>query len=308
MPVPVTRSLEIASVASGVDPLAPWIGARNAPERALAATFLLSIGGLSGALHGAAVAFALVVTLVPLPFLPVACGQVKPVAVKPPDRVEVSIVKVEPPPVIEEIPPPPEQEAPAKVKTAKKAKALESALLAQEVGLLAIIGSAPSSEVFGTLSSTDDSAVLGALVGNEIGDAFGYGGLGLSGVGVAGGVEGGGAGGGSIGLGGLGTIGHGSGGGSGAGFGSGSLGHSTKREVRVDIVDTDLDRPAARRALVRRSAKLLECERDLPVDVTVRVKDGVVASIDGAPACVTRALEGLNVAGSGYAAVHLALR
>ncbi|MCC7074574.1 MAG: hypothetical protein IT383_24920 [Deltaproteobacteria bacterium] len=308
--MPTATPLEIAGVSAQVDPLAPWIGARNASERALAATFLVSIGGISGVLHACAVGFALVLTLLPLPFLPLACGQVKHVSFRPPERVEMAIVEVEPPPVIEEIPPP--VEAPASnASKAKKAKAVDSALLSKEVGLLAILGSAPSSDVFGTLSSNDDSAVLGALIGDQIGDSFGYGGLGLSGVGVAGGVEGGG-GGASIGLGGLGTIGHGGGGGAGSGygsgFGSGALTAKERRDLRVDVVETDLDRAAARRALLRATPALLACDGDFPVDLTVRVTDGSVRAVEGASVCVRSALMGRAVPGTGYVAAHLALR
>lgn len=57
----------------------------------------------------------------------------------------------------------------------------------------------------------------GAMVGAEIGDAMGFGGLGLSGYGAGGGGSGSG-----IGMGRIGTIGHGSGTGSGQGYGSGS--------------------------------------------------------------------------------------
>lgn len=61
---------------------------------------------------------------------------------------------------------------------------------------------------------------LGGLVGDQVGEAFGYGGLGLSGVGRGGG----GTGTGTIGLGSVGVIGHGSGTGVGYGSGKGRLG------------------------------------------------------------------------------------
>src|SRR6185295_3352252 len=63
--------------------------------------------------------------------------------------------------------------------------------------------------------AADPLEVNGNMWGDEIGDAFGAGGLGLSGVG-----EGGGRGEG-IGLGSIGTLGHGAGTGTGQGFGSG---------------------------------------------------------------------------------------
>jgi hypothetical protein len=62
----------------------------------------------------------------------------------------------------------------------------------------------------------DDKSARGNMWGDQIGDSFGAGGLGLSGIGEGGGGKGEG-----IGLGSIGTIGHGSGTGSGSGFGAG---------------------------------------------------------------------------------------
>ena len=62
----------------------------------------------------------------------------------------------------------------------------------------------------------DPLSARGNMWGNDIGDSFGAGGLGLSGIGEGGGGRGEG-----IGLGSIGTIGHGAGTGSGQGFGSG---------------------------------------------------------------------------------------
>jgi len=71
----------------------------------------------------------------------------------------------------------------------------------------------------------DDISARGNMWGDEIGDAFGAGGLGLSGIGEGGGGRGEG-----IGLGNIGTLGHGAGTGTGQGFGAGSgrLGGSHK--------------------------------------------------------------------------------
>ena len=63
----------------------------------------------------------------------------------------------------------------------------------------------------------DEKSARGNMWGDEIGDAFGAGGLGLTGIGEGGGGKGEG-----IGLGNIGTIGHGAGTGTGQGFGSGS--------------------------------------------------------------------------------------
>lgn len=62
----------------------------------------------------------------------------------------------------------------------------------------------------------DDVSAMGNMWGDEIGDAYGAGGLGLSGIGEGGGGRGEG-----IGLGSIGTIGHGAGTGTGQGFGAG---------------------------------------------------------------------------------------
>lgn len=305
-----TAALEIAAPSAAVDPLAPWIGARTSSERALAATFLVSIGGLSGLLHTAAVVFALIASLLPLPFLPAACAPVKRFEATPPERVLMSIVEVEPPPEVVEPPPPPvEEEAPSpKLSKVKKAQ-LEREVAV--IGMLALLRSAePTSDVFGTLDSGIEGNVLGGLMGAEIGDSFGAGGLGLSGVGVAGGSADlaiGGGGGTAIGIGGLGsigTIGKG-GGGTGQGYGMGQGGFGGSSSLRVDVIDTDLATDVVRRALLLKKSAVLACPDSLPADVTVRVTDGKVTSVEGATACLARALTGAAVGGTGYAAVHL---
>ena len=67
-----------------------------------------------------------------------------------------------------------------------------------------------------TSLGTDEVSAMGNMFGDEIGDAYGSGGLGLSGIGEGGGGRGEG-----IGLGSIGTLGHGAGTGTGQGFGSG---------------------------------------------------------------------------------------
>ncbi|MEZ4254350.1 MAG: AgmX/PglI C-terminal domain-containing protein [Polyangiales bacterium] len=71
-----------------------------------------------------------------------------------------------------------------------------------------------------TALGTDPTSALGALMGDQIGENFGFGGLGLRGTGRGGG----GTGEGTIGLGNFGTIGHGGGRGTGSGYGSGAGG------------------------------------------------------------------------------------
>lgn len=79
-----------------------------------------------------------------------------------------------------------------------------------------------------TSLGTDEVSARGNMWGDEIGDAFGAGGLGLSGIGEGGGGRGEG-----IGLGTVGTFGHGAGTGTGQGFGSGHgrLGGSHKTKA-----------------------------------------------------------------------------
>ena len=96
----------------------------------------------------------------------------------------------------------------------------------------------------------DDRDAWGGMVGSDIGEAYGVGGLGLIGDGRGGG----GTGQGTIGLGNVGTIGHGGGGGSSAGYGTGSgtgFGKRTKRQPQIRTpmakVEGALDRDIIRR-------------------------------------------------------------
>jgi hypothetical protein len=84
-----------------------------------------------------------------------------------------------------------------------------------------------------TALGNDPMSALGALMGDQIGENFGFGGLGLRGTGRGGG----GTGEGTIGLGNLGTIGHGGGGGEGNGYGRGAGGFSG-RSARVPRIRT----------------------------------------------------------------------
>ncbi|MBW2278027.1 MAG: energy transducer TonB [Deltaproteobacteria bacterium] len=100
--------------------------------------------------------------------------------------------------------------------------------MAKTAGILSYLSSAnaPTSP-FGqdTALGIDPENALGALMGNQVGENFGYGGLGLRGTGRGGG----GTGEGTIGLGNLNTIGHGGGGGSGSGYGRGAGGLGGRR-------------------------------------------------------------------------------
>ena len=84
-----------------------------------------------------------------------------------------------------------------------------------------------------TALGNDPMSALGALMGDQIGENFGFGGLGLRGTGRGGG----GTGEGTIGLGNLGTIGHGGGGGTGSGYGRGAGGFRG-RDAKVPRIRT----------------------------------------------------------------------
>lgn len=104
----------------------------------------------------------------------------------------------------------------------QRALQLAARRAADALAIFALVG--PSDGAFGDAGLGGEESAN--LWGDEIGDAFGAGGLGLTGIG-----EGGGGGGEGIGLGSLGTIGHGGGlgGGSGVGYGSGGLGSGAGR-------------------------------------------------------------------------------
>lgn len=113
-----------------------------------------------------------------------------------------------------------------------RAEAREQARNAGILGTLAAMTGAWNSPTspYGRDSAlgNDPMSALGALMGDQIGENFGFGGLGLRGTGRGGG----GTGEGTIGLGNLGTIGHGGGGGEGSGYGRGAGGFSG-RSARV---------------------------------------------------------------------------
>jgi pSer/pThr/pTyr-binding forkhead associated (FHA) protein len=112
----------------------------------------------------------------------------------------------------------------------------------------------------------DPENALGALLGNQIGDNFGYGGLGVNGTGRGGG----GTGEGTIGLGALGTIGHGAGGGTGSGYGRGAGGLGGRRgkvpQIRsgAAMVKGSLSKEVIRRIVHRHINEVKFCyEREL---------------------------------------------
>lgn len=181
-------------------------------------------------------------------------------------------------------------------------------------GILSQLQSAAPTSPFGQDSAlgNDPENALGALMGNQIGDNFGYGGLGLRGTGRGGG----GTGEGTIGLGNLNTIGHGGGGGSGSGYGRGAGGLRGRRAsvptVRAGSASVrgSLSKEVIRRYIRRHINQIRYCYEqqlaqrpDLAGRVAVRfviTASGAVtsASVAGstlgnaaAEACVARAVE-----------------
>ncbi len=133
----------------------------------------------------------------------------------------------------------------------------------------------------------DPMSALGALMGDQIGSNFGFGGLGLRGTGRGGG----GTGEGTIGLGNLGTIGHGGGGGTGSGYGRGA-GGLRGREARVPRIRTgnadvrgSLSREVIRRVIQRHINEVRFCyeqELNQRPDLEGRVMVSFIISPTGA--------------------------
>jgi TonB family protein len=162
--------------------------------------------------------------------------------------------------------------------------------MAKSAGILSYLSSAnaPTSP-FGrdTALGVDPENALGALMGNQVGENFGYGGLGLRGTGRGGG----GTGEGTIGLGNLNTIGHGGGGGSGSGYGrgAGGLGGRRGRAPRIRsgaaMVKGSLSKEVIRRIVHRHINEVKFCyERQLAQrpDLSGRVSVKFIISGTGA--------------------------
>jgi TonB family protein len=142
---------------------------------------------------------------------------------------------------------------------------------AQKAGIIGLIKSTEGSHlasIFGRDNAlgTDPENVLGGLVGTQIGEAYGVGGLGL----VGSGTGGGGTGEGTIGLGNLGTIGKGGGGGNGSGYGRGAGGLGGRRAHAPDVVPGtaqvrgSLDKEIIRRIIRRHLNEVKFCyEKEL---------------------------------------------
>ena len=138
-----------------------------------------------------------------------------------------------------------------------------------------------------TALGNDPMSALGALMGDQIGENFGFGGLGLRGTGRGGG----GTGEGTIGLGNFGTIGHGAGTGSGSGYGSGAGGFRGRSasvpQIRAGTADVrgSLSKEVIRRVIHRHINEVRFCyeqELNQRPDLAGRVTIAFIISPTGA--------------------------
>jgi TonB family protein len=144
-----------------------------------------------------------------------------------------------------------------------KKLAEENAKNAGILGVLKMSEGSHLASIFGrdTAAGSDSVNVLGGLIGNEIGEAYGVGGLGLVGTGTGGG----GTGEGTIGLGNFGTIGKGGGGGNGSGYGRGAGGLGGRRARAPDVIPGQanvrgsLDKEIIRRIIRRHINEVKYC-------------------------------------------------
>lgn len=175
-----------------------------------------------------------------------------------------------------------------------KKLAEENAKNAGILGVLKMSEGSHLASIFGrdTAAGNDAENVLGGLIGNEIGEAYGVGGLGLVGTGSGGG----GTGEGTIGLGNFGTIGKGGGGGNGSGYGRGAGGLGGRRAHAPDVIPGQanvrgsLDKEIIRRIIRRHInevkycyeselAKKAELSGRISVQFTIAATGQVIASV-----------------------------
>ena len=175
-----------------------------------------------------------------------------------------------------------------------KKLAEEQAKNAGILGVLKMTEGSHIASIFGrdTALGNDAEDVLGGLIGNQIGEAYGVGGLGLVGTGSGGG----GTGEGTIGLGNLGTIGKGGGGGNGSGYGRGAGGLGGRRAKAPDVIPGQanvrgsLDKEIIRRIIRRHINEVKYCyEQELTkkpdlggrimVQFTIAASGQVIASV-----------------------------
>jgi TonB family protein len=175
-----------------------------------------------------------------------------------------------------------------------KKLAEENAKNAGILGVLKMNEGSHLASIFGrdTAAGSDAVNVLGGLIGNEIGEAYGVGGLGLVGTGTGGG----GTGEGTIGLGNFGTIGKGGGGGNGSGYGRGAGGLGGRRARAPDVIPGQanvrgsLDKEIIRRIIRRHINEVKYCYESeltkkadlsgrISVQFTIAATGQVIASV-----------------------------
>jgi TonB family protein len=145
-----------------------------------------------------------------------------------------------------------------------------------------------------TALGSDAENVLGGLIGSQIGEAYGVGGLGLVGTGSGGG----GTGEGTIGLGNLGTIGKGGGGGSGSGYGRGAGGLGGRRAKAPEVmpgqaaVRGSLDKEIIRRIIRRHINEVKYCyEQELTKKADLGGRVAVQFTISGTGSVMSSVLQ-----------------
>jgi pSer/pThr/pTyr-binding forkhead associated (FHA) protein len=181
-----------------------------------------------------------------------------------------------------------------------KQQAEESARNAGFLGVLRAAEGSHVASIFGreTALGNDAANILGGLMGNELGEAYGIGGFGL----VGSGSGGGGTGEGTLGLGTLGTFGKGGGGGKGAGYGRGvgGLGGGlAARKIRgPDIIPGQatvrgaLDREIIRRIIRRHINEVKFCyEAELTKKPELAGRVSIQFTISGAGQVIASVLQ-----------------
>jgi TonB family protein len=182
---------------------------------------------------------------------------------------------------------PPDNEDPHMAREAAKEEAKNAGILGVLSQSTGAWNSPTSPYGQDTALGYDPMSALGALMGDQIGENFGFGGLGLRGTGRGGG----GTGEGTIGLGNLGTIGHGAGGGSGSGYGRGAGGFRGRDakvpQIRSGNADVrgSLSKEVIRRVIQRHINEVRFCyeqELNQRPDLSGRVQIKFIISPSGA--------------------------
>jgi len=182
---------------------------------------------------------------------------------------------------------PPDNEDPHMAREAAKEQATQAGILGVLSQSTGAWNSPTSPYGQDTALGYDPMSALGALMGDQIGENFGFGGLGLRGTGRGGG----GTGEGTIGLGNVGTIGHGGGGGTGSGYGRGAGGFRGRDakvpQIRSGNADVrgSLSKEVIRRVIQRHINEVRFCyeqELNQRPDIAGRVQVKFIISPSGA--------------------------